>query len=476
MTLLFTHQDMAQITGGHWAAGHMPLQSPSHLAINSKELGPSGCFVALMGTKVDGHDFVVDLEADKNQMALTSQMVAGATVPQLVVDDVLEALTALARFAAQQTKAVKIAITGSAGKTGTKEILAIGLSGFGKTYATKGNLNNHIGLPLTLANLPADSQFCVAEMGMNHAGEIRALSQIFHPDIAIITTISAAHIGHFDGLSGIADAKAEIFEGFDKKGLAILPRDNAFFEHLKRLAVKHGADQILSFGTDETSDIRLIDARPDQTGQSLVLTIADASLGGRLGMTARHWAVNSLSFMAVCHHLGLDKQAGLNALSEMQDLPGRGGRAMYQTNSHLCMLIDDAYNANPESMMAALSELGRQTGGHKGAILSDILELGSFANEAHSALKTEIEQAGITHLIAIGPYMTSLAQTLDKAISVQCFENWRDALSSAQDMLGQANVILIKGSHGSGAHHIAADLMAVAEKISTRSGGEPHVA
>ena len=479
MSLLFTAHDMAHITDGHWVGDLLPVHAPTHLAINSTELGPSGCFIALKGEKRDGHDFVAGLDANSGQMALVSRQIEGATVPQLVVADVLHALHALARHSSEKTDAVKIAITGSAGKTGTKEIVAHGLSVFGKTYATKGNLNNHIGLPLTLANLPSDCAYCVAEMGMNHAGEIRALSNIFQPDIAIITTISAAHIGHFDGLSAIAKAKAEIFEGFTQNGLAILPRDNAYFDQLAGLARSQNTNKILSFGADTASDIQLISAKPDERGQLLTIKSGDMTLSGHLGMAARHWAVNSLAFIAICQHLGLNQEAGLSALSAMADLPGRGQHRLYQRGSHRCILIDDAYNANPDSMKAALAELSRYDAAEKGAILSDILELGRFAEDAHHGLKTDIEAAGITQLIAIGPFMTSLAGMLNN-ISVQAFDTWQEAHGAAHDMMNAADVILLKGSHGSGAHHIAADLMAAAQNTSLRqtscSGGEPHVA
>lgn len=484
-------QEIARICQADWqgpAASAGPARrfssAPSiinHFAIDHRQLGDNGVFIALPGNRHDGHDFVPQLSARRGQAAIVSHAVAEADIAQLVVADPLKALHNLARSKADQLPAAKIAITGSVGKTGTKEMLARCLSGFGTTHASPGNFNNHIGAPLSIANTPDAARFVIAEMGMNRAGEIGLLANLFNPHIAVITKIAASHAGFFSRLEDIADAKAEIFSAFAAGGTAILPGDDRFFSRLAGAARMAGADRILSFGESEGCDIRLSQQTRSPLGQKLLVTAGGQQLELELAMQAPHWGVNALAVLAVAAALELDLQAAAQHLSGMADLPGRGARFDLVIEGHYCRVIDDAYNAGPASMQAALADFASLPAKGRVLILSDMLELGSLAESAHAELKTALRQARPDHLLLIGPLMASLAGELadelagelagdmnedgqNTAINTEIYQTAEQACARARELAGQAELMLIKGSNGSGAHLIAADLRRLAGK------------
>ena len=477
-------QDIARICQANWqgpgtsgqtamAARPDPVSPPqiviNHLAIDHRQLGDNGLFIALPGSRHDGHEFVPELSAGRGQAAIVSHAVAEADIAQLVVADPLKALHHLARSKADQLPAAKIAITGSVGKTGTKEMLARCLSGFGTTHASPGNFNNHIGAPLSIANAPDAARFVIAEMGMNRAGEIGLLANLFNPHIAVITKIAASHAGFFSRLEDIADAKAEIFSGFATGGTAILPGDDAFFARLAGTARMAGADRILRFGESEGCDIQLCRQTRSSLGQTLLIKAFGQQLELELGMQAPHWGVNALAVLGVAAALELDLHAAAQHLSGMADLPGRGARFDLVIEGHYCRVIDDAYNAGPASMQAALADFASLPAKGRVLILSDMLELGNLAETAHTALQTAIEQAQPDHLLLIGPLMAGLADRLardgqENSINTETYENAEQAIGRARELAGQAELMLIKGSNGSGAHLIAADLRRLAGK------------
>ena len=428
---------LAELCCGHWHHGATLPASFTSAQIDSRMMGQDELFIAFRGETTDGHRFVPGLNPDLGQAAIVEQPAQNATAAQLCVADSLQALQSISREVSSLTGAAKFAVTGSVGKTGTKDMLCRMLAGFGRTHATKGNYNNHIGAPLTLAQMPEDTEFLACELGMNHAGELSELAQIVKPSVAAITCIADSHIGHFTSLEEIADAKAEIFTGLADGGIAVLPRDDVFYPRLVAAATTAGATRILSFGAHPESNFRLLDCTRKNSG--LVVTIDHPDINDstrrrtvtfKLGMTARHWAMNALCGLAISGHL-------------------------------LC-LIDDSYNAGPVSMKAALANLAEMSG-HPAAVLSDMLELGESGPQAHIRLAEHITASGIRKLIAIGPNMTAMTAHLSNHISCQCYQTSSDALAeldqAIQTLAAEADCLLIKGSHGSGAHLISQHLI-----------------
>ncbi len=461
---------LAEICGGIWHPT-VPNGHASGINIDSRAVQTGDLFVALKGRQSDGHDFVAQLNAGQVFAAIVNHAVARAEIPQLVVPDTLVALHTLAQAFAKTTTATKLAITGSVGKTGTKEMLANLLASAGKTHATGGNYNNHIGMPLTLAAMPKDTQYLAVEMGMNHAGEIAVLTEITLPHIAAITCISDAHSEHFSSLSDIAEAKTEIFIGLSGPAIAILPRDDSFFGQLAGAARLAGARTILTFGYHEESDIRIVTCDEAPQGLSLCIGIPDADKGRKtlsfsLGMRAAHWAVGAACALAMALAAGIDVEHAVPHLASLKDLPGRGLATALEIAGHSFTLIDDSYNASPSSMVASLAHLATRPDAVKTAILSDMLELGEGSHEAHLSLAGPVINAGITRLVTIGAMMADhLGARLASDIEVISFasaeELCAELVSHPAQMLGTSSVVLVKGSHGSGAHSVATTLTAL---------------
>ena len=468
MLSLLSAQELADICGGLWHPAP-PSGNARGIKIDSRALDKGNIFVALKGARSDGHDFVSQLDATDIFAAIVEHAVANTEVAQLVVPDALIALQTLAQNCALRTTATKLAITGSVGKTGTKEMLAHLLASAGQTHATRGNLNNHIGMPLTLVGTPQETDYLVVEMGMNHAGEIAALTEMMLPHIAAITCISDTHSAHFSSLSDIAEAKTEIFNGLSGAAVAILPRDDAFYGQLAGAARLSGARCILTFGYHEDSDFRVVSCHSTPSGLSLEVEIPDASEGRKilsfaLGMNAVHWAISAACVLAMASAAGVDVEASAPHLTSFQDLPGRGLSIGLDVAGHHFTLIDDSYNASPSSMTAAITHLATQSGDIKSAILSDMLELGDGGHDAHIALVTPLMQAGISRLITVGEMMAEVGERLAPHIEVKSFQTADDVIcqiiSAPEQIIGNSTIMLVKGSHGSGAHLIATQLMA----------------
>ena len=462
-------QHLAELCKGQWHEGVIPSARFTAVQVDSRLMQNNQLFIALRGEQTDGHKFVYQLDPNLQQAAIVERPTTQARAAQLCVASGLRALQALSEEIADRTTALKFALTGSVGKTGTKDMLCQMLTGFGPTHATKGNYNNHIGAPLTLTQMPEDTQFLVCELGMNHTGEIADLTEIVKPSIAAITCISDSHIGHFDGLQQIADAKAELFSGLNAGGSAILPRDDAFYNYLKAAAERAGASRILSFGTHPKSTFRLTKVERIKGGLRLTIDythLAEKTKTGSvkfsLAMTGRHWALNAACALTMCAAAGLDVKTAAASLSDFSDLPGRGKSFCLSINGHNINLIDDSYNAGPTSMKAALSTLAELQGEH-GVILSDMLELGSFATQAHQALAKNIIEAGVRWVIAIGPSMTAMTDEFPESIKCICHPSSMAALSTLNNdlalMAARTDNLLVKGSHGSGAYLVSQHLI-----------------
>ena len=448
--------DLAQITNGTWH-NTMPTAPLDSIDIDHRQMDDTGLFVALGGTMHDGHDFLGALSASHS--ALVQQADEKSAASQLCVSDSLQALHDLAKAAMAQTSAHKIAITGSVGKTSTKDALARVLSCYGECHASRGNYNNHIGAPLSMARTPDKAEMIVMEMGMNHAGEIAPLSHLFAGDIAIITKIADSHIGHFDNLEQIAHAKAEIFDGMTG-GTAILPYDDAHFNLLSEKARKCGLD-ITSFGHNETADIQLVDQSSALDGQ--MLTIKNNETGEmislRSGLCAPHHATTIMIVLCVLHKLGLSWQKATSAIAQLQEVEGRGNRTHITLGGKEVILINDSYNAGPASMAAALSHMADLPPCNKGLILTDMLELGAQTDEAHEALIPLITDIAPHQLALVGEAMGRIAPAITAASHMRHYPDPTACAEALMTQFATCDVILIKGSNGSGAPALAGALL-----------------
>jgi UDP-N-acetylmuramoyl-tripeptide--D-alanyl-D-alanine ligase len=362
------------------------------LSIDSRSIAPGDAYFAIKGDVHDGHEFVA--AALKAGAALAVVGAAqrdkfAADAPLLVVDDVLAGLVDLAHAARARLKAPVIAVTGSVGKTSTKEALRCVLGAQGETHASVSSFNNHWGVPLSLARCPESAQFAIFEIGMNHPGEIVPLVGMVRPHVALITTVEPVHLEFFAGIEAIADAKAEIFTGVEPGGAVVLNRDNAQFARLQKSAKGLGISRVVSFGADKKSEARLLDVSLHPACSAVHAKILGHEVTYKLGMPGRHMAMNSLAVLAAASLVGADLALAALSLSQMQPAAGRGVRRVLELAGGEATLIDETYNANPASMAAALNVLGQAHVGPQGrriAVLGDMLELGPTAPQLHRGM------------------------------------------------------------------------------------------
>jgi len=423
------------------------------VSIDSRTLEPGDLFVALRGPTFDGHDFVAAALDAGAAAALVHRVPDGVAedAPLLVVANADAALDDLAAAARSRARARICAVTGSVGKTGAKETLARALGAIGPTVASRGNLNNQWGAPLSLARLPADAAYGVFELGMNASGEIGPLSRLVRPHIAVITTITAAHLENFDGVAGIADAKAEIFEGMGPDGVAILNRDNAYFPHLAVAARERGVGRVIGFGAHPEAEVRLRDLNADNGGSRIAALVGGRELVYRLGVPGRHWAINSLAALAAVDALGADVGRAAGALATMEAPRGRGKQHRVACPGGHFTLIDDSYNASPASMRAAFAVLGASEtgpGGRRLAVLGDMLELGDRAEELHAGLAPALEAAAVDRVFTAGPHMAALDAALPAKHRAGHAAAAEDLLTPVLDAVQAGDVVLVKGSLG----------------------------
>jgi UDP-N-acetylmuramoyl-tripeptide--D-alanyl-D-alanine ligase len=370
----------------------------------------------------------------------------------LVVEDVLAGLVDLARAARARLGAQVIAVTGSVGKTSTKEALRRVLGAQGPTHASAASFNNHWGVPLSLARCPASVRFAIFEIGMNHAGEIEPLVQLVRPQVAIITTVEPVHLEFFAGIEAIADAKAEIFTGLESGGAVVLNRDNSQFARLTRHARKRGISRIVSFGANRKSDARLLDVSLHAACSAVHANILGHDVTYKLGMPGRHMAMNSLAVLAAASLAGADLALAALSLSQIEPAAGRGVRRALEVASGEATLIDESYNANPASMAAALNVLGRAAVGPHGrriAVLGDMLELGPTGPELHRGLIDAIKANHIDLVYCCGPLMRNLWDALSTGKRGGYAESAAGLEAQAVGAIRAGDAIMVKGSLGS---------------------------
>jgi UDP-N-acetylmuramoyl-tripeptide--D-alanyl-D-alanine ligase len=434
--------------------GSLP-EAITGLSIDSRTVAPGEAYFAIKGDVHDGHAFVdAALKAGAALAVVETAQAASfaADAPLLVVDDVLAALVELAHAARARLKGQVIAVTGSVGKTSTKEALLHVLGAQGKTHASTASFNNHWGVPLSLARCPADAKFAIAEVGMNHAGEIRALVRMVRPHVAIVTTVEPVHLEFFAGIEAIADAKAEIFESLESNGAVVLNRDNAQFERLRARASELGISRIVSFGADEASDARLIDLSPHATCSAVHADILGREVTYKLGMPGRHMAMNSLAVLTASALVGADLARAALSLSQIEAVAGRGVRRRLGVSSGEAILIDESYNANPASMAAALNVLGHAPVGPRGrriAMLGDMLELGPGGPALHGGLIEAIKANHIDLVYCCGPLMRNLWDALSTGKRGGYAESAAALETQAVAAIRAGDAIMVKGSLGS---------------------------
>lgn len=445
---LWTAGEVAAATGGRASGGF----AAEGVSIDSRETKAGDLFVALRGTRADGHAFVADALGRGAAAALVSRPVEG---PHVLVEDTgaaLEALGAAAR--ARAADATILGVTGSVGKTGCKEALAAAFCRThpDRTHWSVRSYNNHTGVPLSLARLPRDARWGVFEMGMNHAGEIAALTRQVRPHVALVTWVANAHIENFpDGEPGIARAKAEIFEGVEPGGVAVIPADNPHAAILRAKAEALGL-RILGFGRGAGAEVRLLSAEEAADGTEMAVDVAGERLAFRLGLPGPHWVSNALGVIAAVHAAGGDIAEAALALSELAPLSGRGAVWTVPVAGGEARIIDESYNANPASMAAALALLARAPG-RRLAVLGEMRELGRDSDALHAALAGPIAEAGIAALALVGPGMAALA--VPGAVRLADAEA---ALAWARATLRPGDTLLVKGSNAVGLGRLVAAL------------------
>ena len=454
---LWTSDDAVTATGGRstadWAA--------SGVSIDTRTLQPGELFVALKDVR-DGHDFVAQALEKGAAAALVSRVPEGVwpDAPLLIVPDVLQALEALGAFARARTGAKVVGVTGSVGKTSTKEMLRQVLSGQGKTHAAEASYNNHWGVPLTLARMPVDARFAVIEIGMNHPGEIAPLARLARLDVAMVTTVAPAHLEAFESVEGIAREKASIFEGLVPGGTAVFNADIATAPILAAKAAAVGVRPV-SFGMDAAADWRLIDVRAGEMATVCRATRRGEPLLYKVSSPGKHFALNGLGALAVAEALGADPALAAHDLGRWAPPAGRGQReriVLDIVEETYFDLIDDAFNANPASMAASLDVLigaepthgiGRVGSGRRIAVLGDMLELGPTEGQLHADIARHPGLEAVQVIHCVGPRMKALHAVLPRRQRGEWVETAPELATRIRSLIDAGDILLVKGSKGS---------------------------
>ncbi len=446
---LWTGTEAVAATGGRntrdWRA--------TGASIDSRTTAKGDLFVAIEGPVFDGHQFVGAAFANGAAAGLVNAVPdeLPETSALHVVDDTMAALTALGAASRARTSASIAAVTGSAGKTGTKEALRHVLEAQGPTSASRASFNNHWGVPLSLARMPAETAFGIFEVGMNHAGEIEPLSRLIRPHVAIVTTVEAAHLEYFDSVEAIADAKSEIFAGMASDGTAVLNRDNPHFDRLAAAAHRYGVANIVAFGAAPQSDVRLLAMTPADDHSDISAEIGGRRIEYSLGVVGRHWVMNSLAVLAAVGALGADVEAAARSLAGFAELDGRGKSHRITIGDAAITLIDESYNANPASIRAALETLGRTTpagDGRRIAVLGEMRELGAQSRALHADLADPVAANDIDLVFAAGE-MRVLFDRLPPGIGAAYGETGTDLIDDIRRAVRTGDVVMVKGSNAS---------------------------
>jgi UDP-N-acetylmuramoyl-tripeptide--D-alanyl-D-alanine ligase len=470
MAFLWTTDELIAAMNGR-PSGQMP-EGITGVTIDSRSIAPGEGFFAIKGDRVDGHDYASVAAANGAALLVVSEAKLPAlghiSAPLIVVHDVLEALERLGRAARDRASGKIIAVTGSVGKTTTKEMLRQVLSADGSVHFSPASFNNHWGVPLTLSRLPRDANYGVFEIGMNHPDEIRPLVKMVRPHIAIITTIAAAHLGNFSGLEEIAAAKAEIFDGIVAGGHALINRDIEQFEQLEDAAVAAGVTNIHSFGAHAKADFRLVDYQPEGEGAIFWATFGGKTFEVPINAPGRHVAENAVAVLAAASLAGARMERVIPAFADVSAGKGRGQRLRLAATDGAFTIIDESYNANPASMRAAIALLAGavpEAEGRRIAVLGDMLEMGEYSADVHAGLAEPLGESPIDAIWLAGPEMAHLRDALGDGREIVYRDNADELAAYALGNVRAGDVLMIKSSNGTGFGRIVAALV---EKFTAR--------
>ena len=445
MSVLWTSEEIARATGGTASAAF----EVTGVTFDSREVGAGDLFIAMPGTVHDGHEFVDQAICAGAAGLIVSRPVAA---PHVLVEDTAKALQDLGRAARERAKATIVGVTGSVGKTSTKEALFAALERWrpGRVHRSVKSYNNHTGVPLSLARMPRDAEFAVLEMGMNNPREIAALARLVRPHVAIVTAIAPAHIENLGSEEAIADAKAEIFEGLEADGIAILPNDSPHRDRLVR-AARRTADQIVTFGSGDADVHALHAVRADQGGSLITAALLGSDLTFTISQRGEHWVSNALAVLAAVEAVGGDVGIAGLALADLGGLTGRGARHQLRVDGGEALLIDESYNANPASMAATLKSLGAETGvSRRIAVLGPMRELGEHSDALHAGLAPAVIDAHVDALVLVGEDMRPLEDALDGQVDVIRAGDADAAADVLLDLLRPGDAVLVKASNSIG--------------------------
>lgn len=461
MSDLWTAAEAARATGGKLVNGE--AWAANGVSIDTRSLEPGDLFVALKDAR-DGHDFLAQAFVSGASAALISdESKADGLGPCIVVHDVLLGLRKLGVAARERCAAKRVAVTGSVGKTSTKEALAVCLSASGATHRSVKSYNNHWGVPLTLSRMAAASEFAVFEIGMNHRGEILPLTQLVRPHAALVTTIAPAHVENLGSLEAVADEKGDIYAGLEPGGAALVPNEAPHASRLIDAAERAGAS-IIRFGRNRECEARLLRFDMDETGSTAEAEILGRAIRYRVGVEGAHWALNSLASLAAVDVVGADVEAAAHALEHLRAFDGRGTAQKINAAFGSFLLVDDAYNANPASMAAAFATLAARKpgpGGRRIAALGDMLELGPDERAYHAGLATPLDEAGVDLVFAAGPRMAALMEALPPSRRGGYAENADALIPIISSALKPGDIVLVKGSNSSRMSRVVSALAAL---------------
>jgi UDP-N-acetylmuramoyl-tripeptide--D-alanyl-D-alanine ligase len=452
---LWTVAAMAQAMGAK-RSGTLP-PGVDGISIDSRSIKRGEAFFAIQGERHDGHDFVAAalkagagvaiVAADRRDAWRMDQ-----AAPLFMVSDVLDGLRNLARAARVRVSGKVIGVTGSVGKTGTKDALRLALAPGGDTHASVASYNNHWGVPLSLARCPAGVRYAIFELGMNHAGEIEPLARLVRPHVAIITTVEPVHLEFFGSVEAIADAKAEIFRGIEPGGVAVINRDNAHFARLSRAAKSAGVERVVAFGEHPKADARLLKSSLHADCSTVEARILGVGVTDKLGAPGRHLVLNSLAVLAAAALVGADLARAALALTDWRAAAGRGARMTLDLPGGSAQLIDESYNANPASMRAAIALLAQAAVGPRGrriAVLGDMLELGASGVALHRELAEPVRAHDIDLVFCCGPLMHALWEALPSERRGGYAESAEALESELVAVVRPGDAVMVKGSLGS---------------------------
>ncbi|WP_281167582.1 UDP-N-acetylmuramoylalanyl-D-glutamyl-2,6-diaminopimelate--D-alanyl-D-alanine ligase [Ahrensia kielensis] len=436
------------------------------ISIDTRTLQKGEAFFAIKGDRVDGHDYATAAAAAGAAVLVIDEKrlpsLGRIQTPLMVVDDVLHAMELLGKAARARSKAKIIAVTGSAGKTTTKDALAHALATCGRVHASAASFNNHWGVPLTLARMPEETEYGIFEIGMNHAGEITPLAKMVQPHIAIVTLVAAAHMGHFKTLDDIAHAKGEIFSGLVRGGTAIINRDDKRFKLLSEIAEKSGVKNIVGYGANRRGDVVLKNAEYLDDCTTAIAKVFGQEVAFKVSVPGKHVVQNMLAILTTAHLVEADMCKVSHSLARLTASDGRGRHYELKVSGGTFTLIDESYNANPASMEAALEMLASMNPKGRGrriAVLGDMLEMGKFSQKLHAALADPLARFAIKDVYLAGSEMIALEAALGEEFNTHYFEDADSLAKEFTEVPSAGDVIMVKSSNGIGFSKIVKALL-----------------